>query len=53
MSILNGSTMFADYRVAQVWLHKGVLIYSKQLRETLDRKEELPFGDERECKIRK
>jgi len=49
---MDGLTMFADYRVPQVLAHDGVLIYSKQLKETLERKEELPFGDERECEIR-
>ena len=45
-------TMFADYRVPQVLSHEGVLIYSSELKSRLERKEEIPFGDQDECEIR-
>ncbi|UJR30742.1 hypothetical protein I4U23_018262 [Adineta vaga] len=45
-------TMFADYRVPQVLAHEGVLIYSSELKNRLDKKEEIPFGDSDECEIR-
>jgi len=49
---MDGLTMFADYRVPQVLSHEGVLVYSPELKTRLDRKEEIPFGDEDECEIR-
>ena len=44
--------MFADYRLPQVLSHEGVLVYSSELKCRLERKEEIPFGDENECEIR-
>ena len=44
--------MFADYRVPQVLCHEGVLVYSPSLRDRLDRKELIAFGDADECEIR-
>jgi len=44
--------MFADYRVPQVLSHDGILVYSSELKERLNRHEEIPFGDEDECEIR-
>jgi hypothetical protein len=44
--------MFADYRVPQVLSHEGVLVYSSQLKNRLDRKEEIQFGDPDEIEIR-
>lgn len=49
---LDHLTMFADYRVPQVLSHDGILVYSSELKERLNRHEEIPFGDEDECEIR-
>jgi len=49
---MDGLTMFADYRVPQVLSHEGVLVYSPQLKDRLQRKEEIQFGDPDECEIR-
>ncbi len=44
--------MFADYRVPQVLSHEGVLVYSSELKDRINRKEVIPFGDPDECEIR-
>lgn len=52
VSLQDHLTMFADYRVPQVLCHEGILLYSSSLRDRLERREEIPFGDEDECEIR-
>ncbi len=45
-------TAFADYKVPQVLRHLGVLRYSSDLAERIDRREELPAGSAKEIEIR-
>ncbi len=45
-------TAFADYKVPQVLRHLGILRYSPELAERIDRREELPAGSPEEIEIR-
>lgn len=45
-------TAFADYKVPQVLRHLGVLRYSAELAQRIDRREELPAGSPEEIEIR-
>jgi hypothetical protein len=44
--------MFADYRVLQMLLHERVLVYSRKLKNRLEWKEPIRYGDPDECEIR-
>jgi hypothetical protein len=44
--------MFADYRVPQVLAHEKVLVYADALKQRLEHKEQIPFGDVDEIEIR-
>ncbi|CAF1491616.1 unnamed protein product, partial [Rotaria sordida] len=50
--ILDGLTMFVDYRVPQMLSHKGVLVYSSALKGQLQRKKLILYGDPDEYEIR-
>ncbi|MCS6903434.1 MAG: queuosine salvage family protein, partial [Candidatus Bipolaricaulota bacterium] len=45
-------TAFADYKLPQVLRHLGILCYSSELFERIDRREELAAGSEEEIEIR-
>ncbi len=45
-------TAFADYKVPQVLRHLGILRYSPELADKIDRREELPTESEEEIEIR-
>lgn len=45
-------TAFADYKVPQVLRHLGILRYSSELAERIDRREEIPPGSPEEIEIR-
>ncbi|MDW8031538.1 MAG: queuosine salvage family protein [Candidatus Bipolaricaulota bacterium] len=45
-------TAFADYKVPQVLRHLGILRYSAELSERIDRREELSAGSPEEIEIR-
>eukprot|EP00198_Chlamydomonas_reinhardtii_P003090 XP_001692426.1 predicted protein [Chlamydomonas reinhardtii] len=45
-------TMFADYRVPVVLRTMGVLRYSQQLEDKIQRREQIPAGSEEEVEIR-
>lgn len=45
-------TAFADYKVPHVLRHLGILRYSPELGERIDRREELPAGSPEEIEIR-
>jgi len=45
-------TMFADYRVPQILRNFDILHYSDNLKDKIDRKEEISFGSEEEIEIR-
>lgn len=45
-------TMFADYRVPQVLVHFGSLVYSEELKMDLESDKMLPNGDPKEVEIR-
>nr|BAL58681.1 hypothetical conserved protein [Candidatus Acetothermum autotrophicum] len=45
-------TAFADYKVPQVLRQLGILRYSPELAERIDRREELPAGSPEEIEIR-
>lgn len=45
-------TAFADYKVPHVLRHLGILRYSPELAERIDRREELPAGSPEEIEIR-
>ncbi|XP_014258739.1 queuosine salvage protein isoform X1 [Cimex lectularius] len=45
-------TMFADYRIPQVLVHFGVMSYSDQLQQKLEKEELLLNGSEEEVEIR-
>ncbi len=45
-------TAFADYKVPQVLRHLGILRYSPDLAEKIDRRQELPASSEEEIEIR-
>ena len=45
-------TIFADYRLPQVFRHYGVMEYSLSLSETVDHKELIPNGSQEEIEIR-
>ncbi len=49
---LSELTAFADYRVPQALEHLGILKYSPELAEMIDREEEIPAGSEAEIEIR-
>lgn len=51
-SDIDALTAFADYKVPQVLRHLGILRYSAELAERIDRREELAAGSPEEIEIR-
>jgi hypothetical protein len=49
---LDRLTAFADYKIPQVLREAGILVYTPDLAETVERQEEIPPGDPREVEIR-
>ncbi|MCS6936974.1 MAG: queuosine salvage family protein [Candidatus Bipolaricaulota bacterium] len=49
---IEGLTAFADYKLPQVLRHLGILHYSPELAQKIDRREELAAGSEEEIEIR-
>jgi hypothetical protein len=52
LSDLDQLTIFADYKLPQVLRHEGILVYSVDLAERIDRLELLPPGSPAEVEIR-
>ncbi len=52
LSDLDQLTIFADYKLPQVLRHEGILVYSADLAERIDRLDLLPPGSQAEVEIR-
>jgi putative queuosine salvage protein len=49
---LDRLTAFADYKIPQVLREAGILVYTSDLADVVDRQREIPPGDPREVEIR-